>query len=119
MLMRYHSGFGIGHIGIPSFNQYTAGMEVELEENTTSLGTLSMGLEAAPLVNDGETILGLEEGELQQRDEEQVDEPDDQDSDHDAYDDYDDDAHSDLEDDCNSLASIGGSNIDFEEEYDD
>jgi len=62
--MHYHSGLGIGHIGIPSFNWYRAGMEVELEENTTSLGTLSMGLEATPLVNDGETILGLEEGEL-------------------------------------------------------
>ena len=112
MLMRYHFGLGIGHIGIPSSNRYTAGMEVDLEENTTSL-------EAAPLVDDGECILGLEEEELQQQDEEQVNGPDDQDSDHGAYDDHDDDAHSDLEDDCNSLASIGGSSIDFEEAYDD
>lgn len=112
MLMRYHSGLGIGHIGIPSSNRYTAGMEVDLEENTTSLGSHSTSLD----VNDGECILGLEEEELQQRDEEQVDEPDDQDSDYGAYDE---DAHSDLEDDCNSLASIGGSNIDFEEAYDD
>ena len=111
--MRYHFGLGIGHIGIPSSNQHTAGMEVDLEENTTSL-------DAAPLVDDGECILGLEEEELQQWDEETVNEPDDQDSDHGAYNDYDDDAQSDLaEDDCNSLASIGGSSINFEEVYDD
>ena len=117
--MRYHSGLGIGHIGIPNFNWGTASMEVELEENTTSLGTLSKGLEAAPLVNDGEGSFGLEEEELQQQDhDEQVNEPDDQDSDH-AYDDCDGDVHSDLEDDCNSLASIGGSSIDLEEGYDD
>ena len=40
-------------------------------------------------------------------------------SDHGAYNDYNDDAHSDLEDDCNSLASFGGSSINFEEAYDD
>ena len=118
--MRYHSGLGIGHIGIPSFNGDTTGMEVELED-TPSLGTLSTGLEAAPLVNDRESSLGLEEEELQQlwaRDNEQVHEPDDQDSDH-AYDDSDNDLHFDLEDDCNSLTSVGGSSTDFEEGYDD
>jgi hypothetical protein len=117
MLMRYHSGLGIGHIGIPSFNRYTTGMEVDLVENTTSLDTLSMGLEAAPLVKEGERSLGLAEEEQQQRDDEQVDEPDNQDSDH-ADDDCDDDSHSDLEDDCVSLVSIGSS-VDLDEGYDD
>jgi hypothetical protein len=124
MLMRYHPGLGIGHVGVPnpsssSPSQHTAGMEVDLSESV-SLEPISMSPEENIHFTNDKRSLGPEKRELQQSDEEeQASEPDDQDSDHDAYSDHDNDANFNLEGDSDSLDSIGSSSIDLDEGYDD
>ena len=123
MLMRYHPGLGIGHIGVPnpSSSQNMAGMEVDLSESVSPLEPISMSPDPGNIhsTNDKRSS-GPEKCELQQSDEEeQASEPDDQDSDHDAYSDEENDANFDLEGDSDSLDSIGSSSIDHDEGYDD
>lgn len=110
MLMHYHPGLGIGHVGIPnpssnSPSQHAPGMEVDLSESLSPLKLRSMSSEESALQRPDE--------------EEQASEPDDQDSYHDAYSNHDNDPSFDLEGDSNSLDSIGSSSIDLDEGYDD